>query len=288
MFCKNNWINISWEGFPVRQEKENLTVRFEQRAKTLIDFDLACDIAASEIYDTHKNLYLALSGGSDSEYVASCLVRNGIPFIPIIINYNHVTHNDQRYEQWYAKMWCKKNQITPLIVDIGNYTQSADEKEKFTFVKPRINGSVATLGYISNLVRERGGQLITGNQLEYYPDVEQMTYLEPQLGDYVGFVMEESDYYLEVMEPNRHPWAFYYWSPETMAGFVSKWDTSLTMQENKSAIYKTSLRPKFDYPHGFFTEQQGKYRALFSKQKWGTLDCALLGTKEHLLAQILE
>ena len=288
MLCKNSWISISWDGLPVRQEKENLKVTFNSRAKTLMDFNRACDIAASEIYDTHKNLYLALSGGSDSEYVATCLTRNGIPFTPIIINYNHVTHNDQQYESWYAKLWCRKNQVTPLVVDINDYTQSNDEKEKFTFIKPRISGSVATLGYLSNLIKERGGKLVTGNQLEYYPDHEQMTYLEPQLGDYNGFVMEESDYYLETMEPDRHPWAFYYWSPEVMAGFVSSWDINLTMQENKSAIYQTSPRPKFDYPFDFFTEKQGKYRALFSKQKWGTIDCALMGSKEVLLAQILE
>lgn len=288
MFCKDDWISISWDGLPVRQEKENIKVTFNRRAKTLIDFDLACDIAASEIYDTHKNLYLALSGGSDSEYVADCLFRNGIPFTPIILNYNLAKTSDQQYELWYAKYWCKKNNVTPLVVDFNDYAQSSDEKEKFKFVKPRLLGGLPTIGFLTNLVKELGGKLITGYQLEYYPDHEQMTYLEPQLGSYNGFVMEESDYYLETLEPNQHPWAFYYWSPEVMAGFVSLWDTRLTMQENKSAIYQTSPRPKFPYPKGFFTDEQFKYRCLFSQQKWGTIDCALMNSKEVLLAQLLE
>jgi len=288
MFCNNNWISLSWDGLPVRQEKENLKVTINRRAKTLIDFDRACDLAASEIYDSHKNLYLALSGGSDSEYVADCLVRNGIPFTPIILNYTHVKHNDQRYESWYARAWCKKHNITPMFVDMGDYAQSADEKQKFALIKPRLSGTVPTIGFLSNLVKQHGGKLVTGYQLEYYPDHEQMTYLEPQLGSYHGFVMEESDLYLETLYPNEHPWALFYWSPETMAGFVSAWNTELTMQENKSAIYKTSLRPKFDYPYDIFTMEQGKYRALFSYQKWGTIDCALMGPREHLLAQLLE
>mgnify|MGYP003349116978 FL=1 len=127
--------------------------------------------------------------------------------------------------------------------------------------------------------------------LEYYPDAEQMTYLEPQLGDYNGFVIEESDFYLETLEQQRHPWGFFYWSPEVMSSFVNSWNVELTMQENKSAIYKTSPRPKFGYPAEFadhFTKNQNTVRRALSKDKWGTKDCALLGTKEHLLSQLLE
>jgi hypothetical protein len=136
-------------------------------------------------------------------------------------------------------------------------------------------------------MEELNGNLITGSQLEYYPDHEQMTYLEPQLGNYNGFVMEETDYYLETIAKDRHPWAFFYWSPEVMSGFVDEWDCTLTMQENKAAIYKTSPRPKFGYTATFFTEFQRLSRKSLAK-KWGTLDCALMGTKEHLLSQLLE
>ena len=72
-----------------------------------------------------------------------------------------------------------------------------------------------------------------------------------------------------------------------MASFVSAWDTNLTMQENKASIYKTSPRPKFSYTADFFTDFQKTARRALIK-KWGTLDCALLGTKEHLLSQLLE
>ena len=50
----------------------------------------------------------------------------------------------------------------------------------------------------------------------------------------------------------------------------------------------TSPRPKFLRPDGFFTATQFDLRSLFSQQKWGTIDCALMGSKEVLLAQLLE
>jgi len=288
MICKDNWIDISWDGHEVRTEKENLKVTFNRKAKTLLSFDQACDQAAGEIYDSYKNLYLALSGGSDSEYVATCLHRNGIPFTPIILRYNNVIAKDQYYESWFAMHWCKKHQVTPIIIDIDDYTKSDLEKQNYATVKPRLFHGLATQGFLNEFMKQHDGKLLSGFQLEYYPDSDQMTYLEPQLGNYQGFVMEETDLYLETLQRNHHPWAFYYWSPEVMAGFVSGWRIDLNMQENKSNIYKTSIRPKFDYPREFFSDNQRNTRLLLSSQKWGTLDCALLGNRKELLDQLLE
>jgi hypothetical protein len=287
MLCKDSWIDISWDGSPVRTQKENLKVKFNRRAKNLINFDLACDQAAKEIYDCSKNLYVAFSGGSDSEYVASCFLRNNIPFTPLLVDYKKYQTTIPQYELWYAHQWCKKHQIQPKIFEVDTYPSSAEEKQHYDKIKPRLFHGVITSGSLSMLMDELGGSLVTGAQLEYYPDHEQMTYLEPQLKNYNGFVMEESDYYLEMLNSNRHPWAFFYWSPEVMSSFVNEWDPHLTMQENKSAIYKTSPRPKFGYTAEFFTEFQYAARKALIK-KWGTVDCALLGNKEQLLAQLLE
>lgn len=287
MLCKDSWIDISWDGLSARVEKENLNVTFNRKAKTLLDFDLACDQAAREIYDCSKNLYVALSGGSDSEYVATCLARNNIPFTPLIIDYGQYQGICPQYELWYAHQWCKQHQLEPKIVVLDNFTTGNKEKQNYNKVKPRLYNGLVTTGFLNNLMEILDGNLVTGVQLEYYPDHEQMTYLEPQLKNYNGFVMEESDYYLETINNDQHPWAFFYWSPEVMSSFVNAWDTNLTMQENKAAIYKTSPRPKFGYTANFFTEFQGAARKALGK-KWGDKDCALLGTKEHLLSQLLE
>ena len=100
--------------------------------------------------------------------------------------------------------------------------------------------------------------------------------------------MQESDFYLETLESNQHPWAFFYWNPEIIASFVHSWNVNLTMQENKSVIYQISPRPKFLRQHGLVTPLQILVRDILANGKWGTRDCALLGTKEQLLSQLLE
>lgn len=287
MLCKSNWIDISWGGLPKRSRTENLQVNFVHKAKSILPFDQACDLAAVDLYDNFKNLYLALSGGSDSENVANVLYRNRIPFTPIIIIYDHVVHTDQQIESWFAIQWCRRHKIEPLIVKSKDYINSNQEKELFLSVKPRLHNGLITTGLLHRTVQNLEGNLITGCQLEFYPDYEQMTYLEPQLGSYNGFVLEETDCYIEVLAPQRHPWALHYWSPEVMAAFVNEWNIDLTMQENKAAIYKVAHRPKMPYPMDMLPKSSWSFRRMLSNQ-FGTLDCALLGTKQQLLEKLVK
>ena len=271
----------------MRQGAEDITVKINQRARELLPFAKACDRVAEEIYSNYKNIYVAMSGGSDSENVANTFLRMGIPFRPIMITYNVTRHNDQKLEMWWAEQWCRKHNVEPLVVDVGNYANSEREKYYTNLIKPRLSYGTVTHGLILDTITELGGNLVSGFQLEYYPDHEQMEYLRPVLGDYQGFVMEEADAYVETLAPNQHPWAFYYYNPEILASFVNEWDTSLTMQENKARIYGTVHRPKFVYHRDVFSPDVAKIRD-GARKHWGTKDCALLGTREQLLDQLLE
>jgi hypothetical protein len=242
---------------------------------------------AHEIYSQHKNLYVALRGGCDSENVANAFYRNKIPFTPVILIYDGVEDQKQIKESWYAIEWCKKHKIEPCIVHSHDFIGSLEEKRLFLDVRPRLFYGNITTGLLKKTMELYNGMLVTGYQLEYYPDHEQMTYLEPQLGNYVGFVMEETDQYLEAICPNQHPWGFHYWNPDILVAFVNEWDASLTMQENKANIYKISHRPKLGYPIDFVSPQTHHKRRLLSSQ-FGTLDCALLGTKQSLLEKLVK
>lgn len=287
MLCKNNWIDISWDGLAKRKQKENLRVIFNQKADKIIPFDQACDQVAQEIYSQHKNLYVALSGGCDSENVANALHRNKIPFTPLVLIYDNVNDKEQVKESSYAINWCKKNKVEPQIVHSQDFIGSFEERVAFLDVRPRLFFGTVTTALLKKTIELLNGVLVTGFQLEYYPDHEQMTYLEPQLGNYVGFVMEESDQYLEYMCPNQHPWGFHYWNPDILAAFVHEWDTSLTMQENKAHIYKVPHRPKMNYPRDLLLGEKCINRKRLASQ-FGTLDCALLGTKQSLLEKLVK
>jgi hypothetical protein len=287
MLCKDNWIDISWDGLPKRKQKENLRLTFNQKANKIIPFDQACDQVAQEIYSEHKNLYVALSGGCDSENVANAFYRNKIPFTPVILIYDNVEDQEQIKESSYAIEWCKKNKVEPWIVHSQNFIGSAEERASFLDIRPRLFFGNVTTALLNKTIESVDGVLVTGYQLEYYPDHEQMTYLEPQLGNYVGFVMEETDQYLETMCPNIHPWGFHYWSPDILAAFVNEWDVSMTMQENKANIYKVNHRPKMGYPSDILLKEKFQNRKRLASQ-FGTLDCALLGTKQSLLKKLVK
>ena len=89
------------------------------------------------------------------------------------------------------------------------------------------------------------------------------------------------------MCPDQHPWGFYYWSPDILAAFVNEWDTSMTMQENKANIYKVNYRPKMGYPSDMINVEKYTNRKALASE-FGTLDCALLGTKQSLLEKLVK
>lgn len=280
-------MQLSWAGNPKRIFNENFEVTLSSQCDSVVPFQQACDEVAITIANKFDNLFLTMSGGCDSEHVANVLLRNKIPFTPLLLTYEKVTHNDQRYERWFAKHWCRKNNIKPLEIDISDYLNSQADHNRFIEVKPRLFYGLTTHGAFIDIVKKYNGHVITGMQLEYYPDYDQMQYLEPQLGNYVGFVMQESDGYIDVLDPEHHPWAFYYWSPKILASFVNAWDTSLNMQENKAAIYGVSPRPKMSYPTDFYPHNTQFVRKKFTNN-WGTRDCRLLGTKEELLNKLVK
>jgi len=285
MLSKNSWIHLSWDGKPIRSGPENACVDLHSKGN-LMSFDQACNQTAHEIYAKYPRIYLALSGGCDSENIANVLYRNRIPFVPVIVIYDHIVNNHQP-ENAYALQWCQQHGIVPQFVSSKDFVESMEEKTAWLNVKPRLGYGLITAMLLTKFVNQRDGHLVTGYQLEYYPDNEQMTYLEPQLGSYHGFVMEESDLYIDTLDKNRHPYAFHYWSPEILAAFVNQWNPDFTMQQNKSLIYKVAYRPKMGYSTNMLSLTCAGNRALLAK-KFGTRDCVLMGTKQTLLDKLLK
>ena len=285
MLSKNSWIHLSWDGKPIRSGPENACVDLHSKGN-LMSFDQACNQTAHEIYAKYPRIYLALSGGCDSENIANVLYRNRIPFVPVIVIYDHIVNNHQP-ENAYALQWCQQHGIVPQFVSSKDFVESMEEKTAWLNIKPRLGYGLITAMLLTKFVNQRDGHLVTGYQLEYYPDNEQMTYLEPQLGSYQGFVIEESDFYIDAIGPDQQPYAFYYWSPEIVAAFVNQWNTDLTMQQNKSLIYNVSHRPKMAYSTQMLSWSSSNNRYLLAK-KFGTRDCVLMGTKQTLLDKLLK
>lgn len=84
--------------------------------KEVWSFRDECRRTASIIADsTNRPIYVGLSGGMDSEVVASSFIAQGIPFIPVIAVYDGGVN---QYDTDIAVSWCKYRNLTPIYLDI--------------------------------------------------------------------------------------------------------------------------------------------------------------------------
>jgi hypothetical protein len=279
MLCRNNWLDFSWEGHIPRKSKENLTLTFKEKANTILPFEQCCDQTAQEIADTCKNLFLALSGGLDSECIANCFVRNNIPFTPII---QVIKDQEPGFETKWAFWWCRSNNIEPVIYQLDLEKSSQEIIDLCKSLKARITPGLM-FPLLCKEVEKYNGTMVTGMQVEYHPD-EQFHGREG-FADFTGFLINESDFYSEVLYPNKHPWGFFYWSPEMLASTIHHWDTNVCMSDAKSVLYRAGWRPKM-FNLDFI---KNKLPILFkSRDYFGTADGFTLGTKQEILSKLVK
>ena len=191
----------------------------------------AADHTARIIHSKYPTLWLAMSGGLDSEFVADTLLRNRIPFTPVIVQ------DPINVEHIYARHWCRTNRVQPkLLEDLLANTKRIAVLE--TMARRQNNPStIANLNIVLARMAERqGAALITGNGECFNDEI----YPIP-MGDNAEFY--ERDWLLESKSIN-HPGAFLSYTPELMHALVSNIDCSLPTQEAKSRLYNIPFRPK--------------------------------------------
>jgi len=221
----DNWFSISLDG-------PTFELKFNQHASKLhTDFDSVADVAANLLYQqwNDRPLYLAMSGGIDSEFVANTLYRNNIPFVPVILkieNYNST-------ESWFAEHWCYRHCIQPTIL---NYSMPMylDAMAKFfpNLVKIKQPSQTAMM-IIYNWITQQDGVCIYGAGDINLQDGK--------------FFCNSLDFISTVVYNDRHPVPFFMYTPELALCYVSKFDITISEQYNKLNFYGVPARPKFDY-----------------------------------------
>lgn len=200
----------------------------------ILPFQDAADATAKLIAKQYDNLYLSLSGGLDSEFVAKVLIRNQIDFVPVILlaPWNLV-------ESWYAFKFCDENNLQPKILD---YTGSSSyhtliKKMMLYSVKLQLPIWITTVPLI--IADEIGnGHLINGNGEIFY---DSKSYNEPT-GELLNFVCY--NHWLEIEHGNRHPGAFFSYTPELFRAGIADIDITKNSQQAKSQLYQVPFRPK--------------------------------------------
>jgi len=227
-----NWYNVSLTD---RQTYNEFALKFNLSTPTAVmEFDQAADYTAQLIHRNYKNLHLALSGGLDSEFVANVLLRNQIPFTPVIVAFK------KTQDHYYALEWCRTNNITPLILDFDEDEIDYIKYCHATTKQYRIYSVSNLMGcYIANLIKDFGGHLITGD-----PTIPGLTqdYNEPAGNMYQVYWFE---FLVGLVHPDQHPGGFFFYTPEMALSYATHVDTTLNDASARCKLYQTvAYRPK--------------------------------------------
>ncbi len=229
----NNWFKINLAkglnnhdipfGAELHVDGANLSMSFAE----------ASDYTARLIASKYSDLYLSLSGGLDSEYVACVLLRNQIPFTPVIL-----LSPDNVDEVWYAKYFCHQHNLTPVVIDF----RTKSNKLLASVIRHARSIAVSpSIGFYPHILAEYiapTARLITGlgepfsNSNDY--DVPLGNILE----------IEQHDFYLDIEFGDQHPSGFFSYTPEIFFSLIKNIDTTKNTQLAKSMLYQITPRIK--------------------------------------------
>jgi hypothetical protein len=229
----NNWLEIN-----LQLGQDNHQVQFEacaqlQQCKQM-EFDQASDYTADLIAKRYTNLHVSLSGGLDSEYVCRVLMRNQIPFVPVIV----LTPISEP-EVWTARHFCHEQGLTPVILDYRScYEHLLDQVLKEARAV-RCDANVSFFPHIvAQHIANQGGALLTGYG-DPFPVSNDYTQV---VGD--ALALEEHDFYLDVSLGQNNPGGFFSYTPEIFCAMARSINTACNIQLAKSQLYNIAGRSK--------------------------------------------
>ncbi len=259
------------------------------RPSELKDIVQASDEVAQDIARNYSNLYVGMSGGIDSEWIAKTFHRNGIPFTPIIYEAEDLMSSDT----WWSRKWCAENGYQPVILKepIVQFTQGIIDISREHML--RTPGGPYMMSRILRYVNDHNGKFITGAGFpELFPDPN-LAYMASRFLDSklvnkdgtvknTGWLLHESDFTLSRMLAG-HPWNFLSWTPEIVLAYISL-RVEGTSEFNKARIFDCLPRPKaIGIPDIFWKTKNPQLETwLRIKNRVGTSEVDFLGTTDEL------
>jgi hypothetical protein len=255
----------------------------------LKDITQVSDEVAQDIANNYSNLYVGMSGGIDSEWIAKTFHRNGIPFTPIIYEAEDLMNADT----WWSRKWCEENGYKPVILKehLFQFINGIVDMSRTHML--RTSGGPYMMSRILRYVNDQGGKFITGAGFpELFPDPN-LGYMSTRFLDNklvnkdgtvknTGWLLHESDFTLSRMLKG-HPWNFLSWRPDIVLAYISL-RVEGTSEFNKAKIFDCLPRPKaIGIPDSFWKTRNPQIDTwLRIKNRIGKSEVDFLGTTEEL------
>lgn len=290
----NGWIDYD---YTIKSGRATFSVELNPKSLAVDGkvFHKEADRVAQEIYDTNKNVYVAFSGGIDSEYVTETFRRNGIPVTPIIFTAEDLNELDV----WWAFRYCKENNIEPVVINqsIDDFTKDIISLGQQFGLRPAPGPYVINLA--TKYAKERGGVVVSGSGLHSpWPDVLFDQMKPTRFGySFDDKTIQKEGYYFNLPEIITHqlcddqPFSFFNWDPQIMYTYMMEYDTSHDSAWNKAKLMGRDPRPKnVGYPdyywrtHPLLVAEHRRRKFLPGK----LTETAWMGTREEILKILTE
>lgn len=226
MLTKNNWLQSNIKDRLI-DNSVNLQLSISLYSFYDMSFDEATNYTCDEIYKEHKKLYLALSGGLDSEYVLRAFHRNNIPIQPIIVCCGNEKENE------YAHTVCNELNITPIVLDVSERS-FLEYFLQYIYKNGGIGYNSTQRVFAHEYAYKNDGILITGEN--FLGDANQI------INDYEYAFINEWDFY-EELSFNQNYINFFLYTAELAYAIAPK--DYMKWNEYKSLIYNINKRNKF-------------------------------------------
>ena len=267
----DNWYSVTAD-VQKKPLQSSIQLTFNHTSVKDMAFQDAADDAAIKFSQQHNNIYIGLSGGADSEFVAEVFYRNGIEFTPIVASVPYSV------EYMFALEWCDRHQVKPIFMQFERNDKRLVEQSFLSskVVKQRCN-LITVVMYMANYVQELSGVLLTGES----PLFRHTNSFHEAAGPVLD--IHANVFYPRLTNPALPLYGFLMYTPELFLAMTREGDTTLNHSSAKCRLYNVPFRVKDGTPVPVIAEDvEEKLHQLLSIKDYCPLP-ALEWTKDELI-----
>lgn len=267
----------------------DFNVFFKKSNVVRMPFKQASIEAAYQIANqSTKQLYVAFSGGYDSEYIVRLFHMLKIDFVPLI-----VVVEGHEFERSYAYKTLLELGIT---AEITNLSRKQFVSIYYEDIFKKLNGSLwaSTHVHACKFVESKQGSivfgthvggigsrpLLEGNREQIIRDKIKNPLLDQSFVNDQVFFFKEYDYYCSALFPELQIFDFFTHTPELTVSMLDSVDPSDYLWEDyKERVYKLRYRPKTS--DLILPEVRNLLEAIRNQRKSHPADTVYVGNKEN-------
>lgn len=250
---------------------ENFEVYIKKSNFEKVCFEVAADNVAKSI--AHEKIFVAFSGGYDSEFIVRRLHKLGINFVPVIVELEGL-----EYERAFAYKALRELKIEAKIIklSITDFLKIYYEK-----IYKTINGtSWPSTHYVAcEYATNEGGLFVDGGHILGDGD---------DLISNFNYYLPEWDFYSYVLFPNTKICNFFIHTPQIAYSTLNVVnDSDITWSDYKERVFNLRFRPKVR-PQDSYEPKLKKFltQTLEDMREYKPKTKVFFGTKENLKKMI--